>query len=94
MGLATLDGITPLHEACVGGHFTCAKLLLEHGADVRTVTILHSIFRHFSEEVFTLTLHNELKHVLCFRQMLFLLMETLLSLVPAVVGTPPSSVSS
>lgn len=34
VGMATLDGITPLHEACVGGHFTCAKLLLEHGADV------------------------------------------------------------
>lgn len=34
VGVITLDGITPLHEACVGGHFACAKLLLEHGADV------------------------------------------------------------
>lgn len=34
VGVATLDGITPLHEACLGGHFACAKLLLEHGADV------------------------------------------------------------
>lgn len=33
-GLITLDGITPLHEACLGGHFACAKMLLEHGADV------------------------------------------------------------
>lgn len=33
-GVVTLDGITPLHEACLGGHFACAKLLLEHGADV------------------------------------------------------------
>lgn len=33
-GVITLDGITPLHEACLGGHFACAKVLLEHGADV------------------------------------------------------------
>lgn len=32
--VVTLDGINPLHEACLGGHFACAKLLLEHGADV------------------------------------------------------------
>lgn len=32
--MVTLDGITPLHEACLGGHFACAKLLLELGADV------------------------------------------------------------
>lgn len=34
VGVITLDGITPLHEACLGGNFACAKLLLEHGADV------------------------------------------------------------
>ena len=34
VGVVTLNGVTPLHEACLGGHLACAKLLLEHGADV------------------------------------------------------------
>lgn len=39
MNAVTLDGVSPLHEACLGGHAACAKLLVEHGADVRSATI-------------------------------------------------------
>lgn len=42
--VATLDGVTPLHEACLGGHFVCAKLLLDHGANV-SVHKLTTTFR-------------------------------------------------
>ena len=33
----TVDGITPLHEACSQGNHRCARLLIEAGAKVRTV---------------------------------------------------------
>lgn len=29
---ATVDGKTPLSEACARGHVTCVSLLLQHGA--------------------------------------------------------------
>ncbi|KAJ8351853.1 hypothetical protein SKAU_G00233290 [Synaphobranchus kaupii] len=34
-----MDGVSPLHDACLGGHATCAKFLLENGANVTAVTI-------------------------------------------------------
>ncbi len=30
----TIDGITPLHEACSKGNFRCARLLIKAGAQV------------------------------------------------------------
>lgn len=35
--MLTLDRVSPLHEACLGGHYACAKFLLENGANVRTL---------------------------------------------------------
>uniref|UniRef100_A0A8C6NLM5 Ankyrin repeat and SOCS box protein 11 n=1 Tax=Nothobranchius furzeri TaxID=105023 RepID=A0A8C6NLM5_NOTFU len=29
----TIDRVSPLHEACLGGHYACAKLLLDNGAN-------------------------------------------------------------
>ncbi|XP_077584832.1 ankyrin repeat and SOCS box protein 9-like isoform X2 [Stigmatopora nigra] len=34
VNLVTMNGVSPLHVACVGGHATCAQLLLQHGAHV------------------------------------------------------------
>uniref|UniRef100_A0A3B5Q917 Ankyrin repeat and SOCS box protein 11 n=1 Tax=Xiphophorus maculatus TaxID=8083 RepID=A0A3B5Q917_XIPMA len=31
----TLDGVSPLHEACLTGRYACAKVLLDNGANVR-----------------------------------------------------------
>lgn len=30
----TIDQVTPLHEACLGDHVGCARILLEAGANV------------------------------------------------------------
>lgn len=35
VNLVTTDRVSALHEACLGGHVACAKVLLEHGAQVR-----------------------------------------------------------
>lgn len=35
----TMDRISPLHEACLGGHYACAKFLLDNGANVRTQSV-------------------------------------------------------
>lgn len=35
----TMDRVSPLHEACLGGHYACAKFLLENGANVRALSI-------------------------------------------------------
>ncbi|KAG9486105.1 hypothetical protein GDO78_008924 [Eleutherodactylus coqui] len=32
VNLITADHVTPLHEACLGGHHGCAAILLKHGA--------------------------------------------------------------
>ncbi|KAE8299183.1 Ankyrin repeat and SOCS box protein 11 [Larimichthys crocea] len=29
----TMDRVSPLHEACLGGHYACAKFLLDNGAN-------------------------------------------------------------
>lgn len=34
-----MDRVSPLHEACLGGHYACAKFLLDNGANVRTLSI-------------------------------------------------------
>ncbi|KAG9486103.1 hypothetical protein GDO78_008924 [Eleutherodactylus coqui] len=34
VNLITADHVTPLHEACLGGHHGCAAILLKHGAKV------------------------------------------------------------
>lgn len=34
VNLVTTDRVSALHEACLGGHVACAKLLLENGAQV------------------------------------------------------------
>ncbi|XP_042698023.1 ankyrin repeat and SOCS box protein 5 isoform X3 [Chrysemys picta bellii] len=35
----TIDQVTPLHEACLGDHVGCARILLEAGANVNATTI-------------------------------------------------------
>lgn len=35
----TMDRVSPLHEACLGGHYACAKFLLDSGANVRTLAV-------------------------------------------------------
>lgn len=43
-----MDLVSPLHEACLGGHYACAKFLLENGANVRTrQAYFHSICEVF-----------------------------------------------
>ncbi|XP_018418561.1 PREDICTED: ankyrin repeat and SOCS box protein 9-like isoform X1 [Nanorana parkeri] len=39
VNLATADHVTPLHEACLGGHPGCVTFLLKHGAQVNTPNI-------------------------------------------------------
>uniref|UniRef100_A0A5F8GTE3 Phosphatidylinositol glycan anchor biosynthesis class A n=1 Tax=Monodelphis domestica TaxID=13616 RepID=A0A5F8GTE3_MONDO len=39
VNLVTADRVSPLHEACLGGHPTCAGVLLKHGAQVDGVTV-------------------------------------------------------
>ncbi|XP_054043893.1 ankyrin repeat and SOCS box protein 11 isoform X5 [Rissa tridactyla] len=39
VNLVTTDRVSALHEACLGGHVACAKVLLENGAQVNAVTI-------------------------------------------------------
>ncbi|MGH0172243.1 UNVERIFIED_CONTAM: hypothetical protein FKN15_069208 [Acipenser sinensis] len=39
VNLLTLDKVSPLHEACVGGNAACAKLLIEKGAKVNSATV-------------------------------------------------------
>jgi len=34
VNLVTTDRVSALHEACLGGHVACAKVLLENGARV------------------------------------------------------------
>lgn len=34
VNLVTTDRVSALHEACLGGHVACAKVLLENGAQV------------------------------------------------------------
>lgn len=40
VNLVTVDHVSPLHEACLGGHPACVNLLLRHGA---LVSITYSI---------------------------------------------------
>lgn len=44
MNLSTLDKVSPLHGACIQGHMTCAKLLMENGANVSKATSSGSAF--------------------------------------------------
>jgi len=30
----TFELVRPLHEACLSGHFECASLLIDHGANI------------------------------------------------------------
>uniref|UniRef100_A0A8C3MAK5 Uncharacterized protein n=1 Tax=Geospiza parvula TaxID=87175 RepID=A0A8C3MAK5_GEOPR len=39
VNLLTTDRVSALHEACLGGHVACAKVLLENGAQVNAATI-------------------------------------------------------
>ncbi|NXX25179.1 ASB9 protein, partial [Nicator chloris] len=39
VNLVTADQVSPLHEACLGGHAACASVLLKHGAQVNGVTV-------------------------------------------------------
>ncbi|XP_072807761.1 uncharacterized protein [Vicugna pacos] len=38
VNLITADYVSPVHEACPGGHPSCANILLKHGAQVNGVT--------------------------------------------------------
>lgn len=43
-----MDLVSPLHEACLGGHYACAMFLLENGANVRTFQAhFHSMCKAF-----------------------------------------------
>lgn len=37
----TMDRVSPLHEACLGGHYACVKFLLDNGANVRSMSNVH-----------------------------------------------------
>ncbi|EAW98877.1 ankyrin repeat and SOCS box-containing 11, isoform CRA_a, partial [Homo sapiens] len=39
VNLVTINRVSSLHEACLGGHVACAKALLENGAHVNGVTV-------------------------------------------------------
>ncbi|XP_058569450.1 ankyrin repeat and SOCS box protein 11 isoform X3 [Neofelis nebulosa] len=39
VNLVTINRVSSLHEACLGGHVACAKALLEKGAHVNGVTV-------------------------------------------------------
>ncbi|XP_033616242.1 ankyrin repeat and SOCS box protein 11 isoform X3 [Fukomys damarensis] len=39
VNLVTINRVSSLHEACLGGHVACAKVLLENGAHVNAVTV-------------------------------------------------------
>ena len=39
VNLVTADRVSPLHEACLGGHPSCANILLKHGAQVSAAHI-------------------------------------------------------
>uniref|UniRef100_A0A8C3SGV3 Ankyrin repeat and SOCS box containing 11 n=1 Tax=Chelydra serpentina TaxID=8475 RepID=A0A8C3SGV3_CHESE len=39
VNIVTIDRVSALHEACLGGHVACAKVLLENGAQVNAVTV-------------------------------------------------------
>ncbi|KAM9031706.1 ankyrin repeat and SOCS box protein 9 isoform X4 [Sarcophilus harrisii] len=39
VNLVTADRVSPLHEACLAGHSTCAGVLLKHGAQVDGMTV-------------------------------------------------------
>lgn len=39
VNLITADNVSPLHEACLGGHPSCVKMLLKHGAQVSAAQI-------------------------------------------------------
>uniref|UniRef100_A0A3B3IL96 Ankyrin repeat and SOCS box protein 11 n=1 Tax=Oryzias latipes TaxID=8090 RepID=A0A3B3IL96_ORYLA len=41
----TMDGVSPLHEACLGGHYHCAKFLLENAASADGATPLFNSCR-------------------------------------------------
>ena len=42
VNLVTINRVSSLHEACLGGHVACAKILLENGAHVSTSPALPS----------------------------------------------------
>ncbi|XP_066212384.1 ankyrin repeat and SOCS box protein 11 isoform X3 [Saccopteryx leptura] len=39
VNLVTINRVSSLHEACLGGHVACAKALLENGAQVNGMTV-------------------------------------------------------
>ncbi|XP_043928432.1 ankyrin repeat and SOCS box protein 9-like isoform X2 [Protopterus annectens] len=39
VNLLTASRVSPLHEACLGGHSLCANFLVRHGADVNAVNM-------------------------------------------------------
>lgn len=34
VNVLTIDHVSPLHEACIGGHVNCARALIDAGANV------------------------------------------------------------
>lgn len=43
VNLVTVDHVSPLHEACLGGHAACASFLLKHGAKVSASWTCHCL---------------------------------------------------
>ncbi|XP_053163923.1 ankyrin repeat and SOCS box protein 9 isoform X3 [Hemicordylus capensis] len=41
VNLMTADRVSPLHEACLGGHSACASVLLKHGAHKENMEACH-----------------------------------------------------
>ncbi|OXB65499.1 hypothetical protein ASZ78_008530 [Callipepla squamata] len=46
VNLITADHVSPLHEACLGGHAACASFLLKHGAKVSHVQCVELLTSH------------------------------------------------
>jgi hypothetical protein len=47
---ASITGVTPLHRAARGGHFSTVQALLAHGANVNALTSLQQTALHFAAE--------------------------------------------
>uniref|UniRef100_A0A3P9IJK3 Ankyrin repeat and SOCS box protein 11 n=1 Tax=Oryzias latipes TaxID=8090 RepID=A0A3P9IJK3_ORYLA len=54
----TMDGVSPLHEACLGGHYHCAKFLLENAASADGATPLFNSCRSGSDACVGLLLQH------------------------------------
>ncbi|KAF3812871.1 hypothetical protein GH733_019213 [Mirounga leonina] len=67
VNLITADRVSPLHEACLGGHPSCANILLKHGAqDCVNLLLQHGASPHPASDLAS-PIHEAAKrgHVAC-----------------------------